>query len=244
MQGSPSARGGRGPRQRSLCHLADVPLQLLTGVAQVLALLPQLVPRLLQLLIGGHIGLALLVQPLPLSLRVLRVPGGCWGILGQNTAASQARPQIPVPVSSPYCRPALGAGVEPHFLVTPTSAEGTSWSHRTGKTQGLGSQGDTSWSPGQPHIRGSLGHPSARLKIPWHGLLREGRTGPIRDVPGVQRRPSAPQTHPQQGPGHNSQMEASGAPCHSAQSLCLWSLAAGMNFLDVNVHLCGPAHNT
>ena len=83
--------GGHGSRQRHLLHLADVALQLLTSSPQLLALLLQPVARLLQPLIHGHIGSALLVESLPLGLRVLCPPREAWGVWGWDTAHRSAR---------------------------------------------------------------------------------------------------------------------------------------------------------
>ena len=86
-QADQSAQGGScGSRQCHLLHLANIPLQLLPSSPQVLTLLLQPVARLLQPLIHGHVGPALLVELLPLGLRVLCPLGEARGVWGQDTA--------------------------------------------------------------------------------------------------------------------------------------------------------------
>lgn len=101
IQGPAWAQGGEGPRsagggtrQHRAHHVANVQLQLSTGSLQALALLPQPLACPLQLCFGGHVGPALLVQPLLLSLGVLTLPGVSWGVWdSMRKSQSQGNPR-------------------------------------------------------------------------------------------------------------------------------------------------------
>lgn len=97
--------GGCSPWQHRLLHLAHVPLQLAASLPEVLTPPSQLLARLLQPLVGSHVGPALLVELLALGLRVLRPPGGAWSVWGQDMAlwSGRGQEQTHLPLPSKTC---------------------------------------------------------------------------------------------------------------------------------------------